>query len=152
MQKTWLKFLGDYDIMRNSVAPEAIDLYKSAPAHAGRNLVLGSQDTMYPDLDRDRAGGCIRDIEHCYNRDGRASRAPRQYREGRLHRQDRRRRSRLCIPSAARRRSSSPRKHPAMGSWAALSRRGTLWLSATKGRKAAPACRRCSIPRRTSSQ
>jgi dihydroxy-acid dehydratase len=68
--KDLAEILGRFDIMRNSVAPEAIDLYKSAPAHAGRNLVLGSQDTMYPDLDRDRTGGCIRDIEHCYNREG----------------------------------------------------------------------------------
>ncbi len=62
--------LETHDIMRSSAVPEAIDLYSSAPAHKGRNLVLGSQDTKYGELDRDRAAGCIRDVEHCYSRDG----------------------------------------------------------------------------------
>jgi dihydroxy-acid dehydratase len=68
--KNLAEILERYDIMRDTALPEAIDLYKSAPAHAGRNLVLGSQDTMYADLDRDRTAGCVRDIKHCYNRDG----------------------------------------------------------------------------------
>ncbi|WP_456386297.1 dihydroxy-acid dehydratase [Desulfolithobacter sp.] len=62
--------LDRYDIMRDTVTGEAIELYRSAPARTGRNLVMGSQDTMYDELDRDRAGGCIRDLEHCYSRDG----------------------------------------------------------------------------------
>jgi len=62
--------LDSHDIMRSSVTPEALDLYASAPAHKGRNLVLGSQDSKYDTLDRDRSEGCIRDIEHCYNKDG----------------------------------------------------------------------------------
>ena len=28
------------------------------------------QDAMYDDLDDDRAGGCIRDVEHAYSKDG----------------------------------------------------------------------------------
>jgi dihydroxy-acid dehydratase len=68
--KNLAEALGRYDIMRTSVVSEAIDLYRSAPAHKGRNLVLGSQDTMYDELDRDRSGGCIRDIKHSYNREG----------------------------------------------------------------------------------
>ncbi len=62
--------LDSHDIMRGSVTKEALDLYASAPAHKGRNLVLGSQDSKYKELDKDRVNGCIRDIDHCYNRDG----------------------------------------------------------------------------------
>ncbi|OHD71176.1 MAG: dihydroxy-acid dehydratase [Spirochaetes bacterium RBG_16_49_21] len=68
------KTLGDaldrYDIMRDTAAPEAMELYRSAPAHKGRNPVLGSQNAKYKDLDKDRSNGCVRDIEHCYSRDG----------------------------------------------------------------------------------
>jgi dihydroxy-acid dehydratase len=58
------------DIMRTTVTKEALALYASAPGHKGRNLVLGSQDATYKELDTDRLSGCIRDIDHCYNRDG----------------------------------------------------------------------------------
>ena len=62
--------LEQYDIMGKGVTDEACKLYGSAPAATGRNLVMGSQETMYEELDRDRAKGCIRDLEHCYSRDG----------------------------------------------------------------------------------
>ena len=66
--------LGDcidtHDIMRDTVTDEAIELFSSAPAHSGRNLTMGSHNTMAAELDRDRVGGCIRDMEHCYNPDG----------------------------------------------------------------------------------
>jgi dihydroxy-acid dehydratase len=62
--------LNKYDIMRDTAVPDAIKLYKSAPAHKGRNLVLGSQNAMYDSLDKDRASGCIRDAAHCYSSDG----------------------------------------------------------------------------------
>jgi dihydroxy-acid dehydratase len=48
----------------------AKQLYLSAPASAGRNLVMGSQKTMYAEPDLDRAKGCIRDVAHCYSKDG----------------------------------------------------------------------------------
>ena len=35
-----------------------------------RNLVAFSQDTMYSEMDIDRTKGCIRDYEHCYNKEG----------------------------------------------------------------------------------
>lgn len=35
-----------------------------------RNLVAFSQSNYYKELDLDRKNGCIRDIEHCYNKDG----------------------------------------------------------------------------------
>jgi len=62
--------LDQYDIMRKTVTDEAVRIFKSGPAHAGRNLVMGSQETMYAELDRDRSAGCIRDREHCYSPDG----------------------------------------------------------------------------------
>ncbi len=61
--------LAQYDIMTSSVLEEAKVLYRSAPAGV-RNLVMGSQDTLYAELDTDRKAGCIRDLEHAYSRDG----------------------------------------------------------------------------------
>ena len=58
-----------YGITSPNVCEEAVKKYKSAAA--GRfNLVLGSQDVYYKELDTDRAGGCIRDLEHAYSKDG----------------------------------------------------------------------------------
>lgn len=52
-----------------SLSESARALYKSAPA--GRfNRVMGSQATYYDTLDTDRSGGCIRDLEHAYSKDG----------------------------------------------------------------------------------
>jgi dihydroxy-acid dehydratase len=62
--------LDTHDIMRKTVTPGAIELYRSAPAHKERNLVMGSQNAFYDELDRDRKAGCVRDIEHCYSKDG----------------------------------------------------------------------------------
>jgi len=59
-----------YDIMRPTVTDDAISLYKSAPGRIGRNLKFASQNKFYDEPDKDRKSGCIRDIEHCYNRDG----------------------------------------------------------------------------------
>ena len=58
-----------YDVTSPFVIPVAIEKYKSAPAHKF-NLVMGSQNVNYAELDTDRIGGCIRDIEHAYTRDG----------------------------------------------------------------------------------
>ncbi len=38
--------------------------------HHRFNLVLGSQESYYKELDTDRATGCIRDVEHAYVKDG----------------------------------------------------------------------------------
>ena len=61
--------LAAYDIMRDS-GNEGRENAKCAAASKGRNLVLASQDTMYETLDTDRKNGCIRDIEHAYNKEG----------------------------------------------------------------------------------
>ncbi|MCL1865568.1 MAG: dihydroxy-acid dehydratase [Spirochaetes bacterium] len=62
--------LDKYDIMRKSVIPEALSLYKSAPGRSGRNLKFASQEKYYDELDTNRETGCIRNIKHCYNIDG----------------------------------------------------------------------------------
>lgn len=59
-----------WDIARPGHSKEAETLYRSAPGASGQNLVMGSQSTLYPELDLDRTSGCIRDMEHCYNREG----------------------------------------------------------------------------------
>jgi dihydroxy-acid dehydratase len=58
-----------YDITKADPNPEAVNIYKSAP---GRkiNLVMGSQNAQYKELDADRISGCIRDMEHAYTVDG----------------------------------------------------------------------------------
>ena len=58
-----------YDIKSPGVIAEAINKYKSAPAHRF-NLVMGSQNEQYPELDGDRVKGCIRDMENAYTKDG----------------------------------------------------------------------------------
>jgi len=66
---TLAEALARYDIMRPEAADAARSLYRSAPAGV-RNLVMGSQNTLYPELDTDRIAGCIRDIAHAYSQDG----------------------------------------------------------------------------------
>ncbi len=58
-----------FDITASTVTEEAINKYKSAPAHRF-NLVMGSQNEQYPELDGDRVNGCIRSVEHAYTKDG----------------------------------------------------------------------------------
>ena len=57
------------DLMRPGTSNEAKQLYRSAPA-GKRNLVMGSQETFYDELDLDREKGCIRDLAHAYSKDG----------------------------------------------------------------------------------
>jgi len=61
--------IAKYDVMSSTVIEDAFRRYKSAPG-GGRNLVMGSQESYYKELDTDRADGCIRDYEHAYNKDG----------------------------------------------------------------------------------
>ena len=62
--------LDHYDVASPTATEEARKLYLSAPGDRGRNLALGSQETYYPELDMNRNTGCIRDIAHCYSKDG----------------------------------------------------------------------------------
>jgi dihydroxy-acid dehydratase len=59
-----------YDIASPTVTKEARKIYGSAPGAQGRNLKLASQENYYPELDLDRTAGCIRDIGHCYSKEG----------------------------------------------------------------------------------
>jgi dihydroxy-acid dehydratase len=68
-RKSMAQAIAEYDIMNPDVHEDALRRYKSAPG-GGRNLVMGSQESYYKELDRDRSGGCIRNMEHAYNKDG----------------------------------------------------------------------------------
>ncbi|MCC8071232.1 MAG: dihydroxy-acid dehydratase [Bacteroidales bacterium] len=48
---------------------DADELWRSAPGEK-RTTELGSQMAFYGSLDKDRAHGCIRDVEHAYVKDG----------------------------------------------------------------------------------
>lgn len=58
-----------YSIDVDNIRKEARKIYASAPA--GRfSTQMGSQETYYKDLDKDRRQGCIRDLNHAYSKDG----------------------------------------------------------------------------------
>lgn len=48
---------------------KALELFKAAPGGL-RTTAPFSQGNQFPDLDRDRRQGCIRDIQHAYRKDG----------------------------------------------------------------------------------
>ena len=57
-----------WDVMRSD--DEAVrNRYLAGPAGVPSQQAF-SQSSRWPDLDLDRAGGCIRDLEHAYSRDG----------------------------------------------------------------------------------
>ncbi|MBR6458743.1 MAG: dihydroxy-acid dehydratase [Actinomycetaceae bacterium] len=62
-------WLADWDIRGGSASPEAHDLFSAAPGGV-RTTEAFSQDKRWETLDVDAAGGCIRDIEHAYTKDG----------------------------------------------------------------------------------
>ena len=58
-----------YSITKPQLDEEAKRIYSSAPA--GKfTIKMGSQNTHYDTLDTDRTGGCIRDLDHAYTKDG----------------------------------------------------------------------------------
>lgn len=66
---TLAEVIAKYAITEKGVCEEALKKYKSAPG--GRfNLVMGSQENYYKELDVDRSEGCIRDLQHAYSKDG----------------------------------------------------------------------------------
>lgn len=58
-----------YNLCKNNVDKKVLELYKSAPGNKF-NLVMGSQNSQYEELDTDRSEGCIRDVEHAYTQEG----------------------------------------------------------------------------------
>jgi len=61
--------IAQYDLTNENPSADAVRIYKSAPAHRF-NLVMGSQNTQYKELDTDRDKGCIRNMQHAYTIDG----------------------------------------------------------------------------------
>jgi dihydroxy-acid dehydratase len=61
--------ISDWDIMGGKALPAAYDTFRSAPGME-KNLKMGSQNTLYKELDTDRNNGCIRSVEYPYNKDG----------------------------------------------------------------------------------
>jgi dihydroxy-acid dehydratase len=61
--------ISDWDIVGGKAIPEATEIFGSAPGMT-KNLVMGSQNAKYKELDTDRLNGCIRSVDHPYNKDG----------------------------------------------------------------------------------
>ncbi len=61
--------IDQFDIGRESHLAEADKLYAASPAFVP-NLKLASQRNYFKTLDLDREKGCIRDVDHAYNKDG----------------------------------------------------------------------------------
>jgi len=58
-----------YDLLGEQRCDQIEDIYSAAPG--GKfNLVMGSQHARFKEFDTDREGGCIRDFEHAYSKDG----------------------------------------------------------------------------------
>jgi len=66
---TLAEVIARYGITSEGVCEEALNLYKSAPGNKF-NIVMGSQNAYFDTLDKDRANGCIRSVEHAYTKDG----------------------------------------------------------------------------------
>ncbi|MFG3398453.1 dihydroxy-acid dehydratase [Streptomyces parvus] len=62
----WLK---DWDVRGGSPSPEAVELWHAAPGCV-RSATAFSQSERWDTLDLDAGGGCIRDVEHAYSKDG----------------------------------------------------------------------------------
>jgi dihydroxy-acid dehydratase len=60
--------LDTWDVARNP-SQEVIDFYRAAPGGIATTVAF-SQKQLYPTLDVDRAGGCIRNKENAYSQDG----------------------------------------------------------------------------------
>ncbi|WP_328378118.1 dihydroxy-acid dehydratase [Streptomyces sp. NBC_01020] len=62
----WLK---TWDVRGGSPSAEAVELWHAAPGCV-RSAEAFSQSERWDTLDTDAAGGCIRDVEHAYSKDG----------------------------------------------------------------------------------
>lgn len=62
----WLK---NWDVRGGTPSPEAVELWYAAPGCV-RSATAFSQSERWDSLDTDAAGGCIRDMEHAYSKDG----------------------------------------------------------------------------------
>ena len=67
--KTLAEGLEAWDIMRHGEDSEARRFYRAAPGGVPTTIAF-SQSMRYPNVDDDRAGGCIRDKANAYSQDG----------------------------------------------------------------------------------
>jgi len=63
------EWLGAWDVGGESPSGEAVELFHAAPG-CRRSATAFSQSERWQSLDLDRAGGCIRDVEHAHTADG----------------------------------------------------------------------------------
>ncbi|MCK2242282.1 MULTISPECIES: dihydroxy-acid dehydratase [unclassified Crossiella] len=63
------EWLGAWDIRAESPSAEAVELFHAAPGGV-RTTQAFSTENRWSSLDTDAAGGCIRDREHAYTKDG----------------------------------------------------------------------------------
>ncbi|HEY2240722.1 MAG TPA: dihydroxy-acid dehydratase, partial [Streptosporangiaceae bacterium] len=66
---TLREFLDAWDVRSDSVRDEAVELYHAAPGGI-RTIQPYSQSARWEELDLDREGGCIREVDHAYSADG----------------------------------------------------------------------------------
>lgn len=62
-------WLGEWDVRAPSPSPRAVELFHAAPGGV-RTTQAFSTSNRWSKLDTDAAGGCIRDVEHAYTKDG----------------------------------------------------------------------------------
>ncbi|MDQ7802497.1 dihydroxy-acid dehydratase [Amycolatopsis sp. A133] len=62
-------WLGSWDIRAASPSDVAVELFHAAPGGV-RTTQAFSTENRWSSLDTDAAGGCIRDVEHAYTKDG----------------------------------------------------------------------------------
>lgn len=67
--RTFADALAQWDVARASHDAAAEDFYRAAPGGVPSREAF-SQDSRWPELDLDRAGGVIRDREHAFSQDG----------------------------------------------------------------------------------
>lgn len=61
--------LDEWDVSRASASESASRFYRAAPGGVATTVAF-SQSMRFPELDLDRAAGCIRDRAHAYSQDG----------------------------------------------------------------------------------
>ncbi|MDX9728949.1 MAG: dihydroxy-acid dehydratase [Bacteroidales bacterium] len=61
--------IDEWDIMRPTALPQALQLFLSAPGGV-RNIQGGTSTQQYPSHDKDRENGAVRDVSHPYSADG----------------------------------------------------------------------------------
>jgi dihydroxy-acid dehydratase len=66
---TTAEAMAKYDITHCDIDADANRIYQSAPGNRF-STKMGSQSEKWGVLDTDRTGGCIRDLEHAYTKDG----------------------------------------------------------------------------------